>query len=290
MALSNAKLIETPLASVDYNLLPHIDEMRDAAAQNARAHAILLGTIAAHGLSAIFSVHLVHRHFNIPEGHVMVYQKGKEPDHGEFILCSPRTPEATNKMRGLYFRALSDGNMAAYEFTTEPGQDLSAHEKFVEIFARTVVDLGVQDIFALTVVGIVDINRVLTEFEMVSILSTILVYNAAWLPDYDAERATSTDWVASRDYAQKLAQNSGGEVPGIITLKCTKTRSNTHYNVTCSKTRGGSHYEQKPAVPQPEAMESGNGHGNFYIGGKRVAEGSEGYAVMSMAMRMVEAF
>ena len=42
--------------------------MSDAAANNAKTHAILLGIVAAHGVAQTFSVHLVHKHFDDCDG------------------------------------------------------------------------------------------------------------------------------------------------------------------------------------------------------------------------------
>ena len=44
----------------------------------------------------------------------------------------------------------SPWKMIAYEFTTDQGEDLSAHEAFVTEFSNAVLDLDVQNVFALT--------------------------------------------------------------------------------------------------------------------------------------------
>ncbi|KAH9890721.1 hypothetical protein F4778DRAFT_773013 [Xylariomycetidae sp. FL2044] len=241
-SLNNARLHETPLPSAEYNKLPHIDDMREAAANHAKAHAILLGIIYAHGLAGTFSLHLVHKHFDIPEGRIMVYETIKSKDHGDFVLCSPRIPQKMPNARGLYFKATPGGSMAAYEFTTERGADLSANVDFVAEFSSAVLDLGVQDVFALTALSICPQDQVLNEFEMGHVLSTVMVSDASWLPSKDIAESTSTDWVATSDY-EKYAD---GSVPGIIQLKCLETRSNGHYNVTCSRTRNGGHLGHAP--------------------------------------------
>ncbi|KAF2970800.1 hypothetical protein GQX73_g2728 [Xylaria multiplex] len=279
-SLNNERLYEGPLLSAEYNKLPHIDNVKDAAANNPKAHAILLGIIAAHGLSKKFSLHLVHKHFNIPKGRVMVYETIRGKTFEDFVLCSPRVPQKCPHMRGLYFKAAVGGNMIAYEFTTEPGADLSVHEDFVAKFATAVLELGVQDTFALTALSICPQDKVLTEFELGHVTSTVLVSNASWLPTDDVESSTSTDWIATADYAQY----ADGSVPGIIQLKCTKTRSSRHYNFTCSKTRSGKHQGHAPdpfggKPPQDEVLT---------INGVVLQEGTESHAIISHALRMVE--
>ncbi|KAK4188372.1 hypothetical protein QBC35DRAFT_496565 [Podospora australis] len=278
--LNNGRLHEGPLPSAEYNKLPHIDNMADAAANNPKAHAILLGIIAAHGLADKFSIHLVHKHFDLPEGRVMVYETVRGKSHGDFILCSPRIPQKTPNMRGLYFKAALDGTMFAYEFTTDPGMDLSAHGDFVARFATAVLQLGVQDIFALTALSVCPTDKIFTEFELGQVGSTVLVADSSWLPTQDVETATTTDWLATADYAQY----ADGSVPGIIQLKCTKTRSGSHYNVTCSTTRNGSHlgHAPDPFAGQPPQDNVLN------INGEVLQEGTEGYAIVSYALQMID--
>ena len=170
--------------------------------------------------------------------------------------------------------------MVAYEFTTDPGADLPAHEGFVAAFSKAALEMGVQDIFALTALSICPQNTVLTEFELAQALSTILVSNASWLPDADVATSTTTDWIADDTYTQY----ADGSVPGIIQLKCTETRSQSHYNVTCSTTRQGTHLGHAPN-PFPDApMDS-----VLNINGVPLTEGTEPHSIISLALKMVEA-
>lgn len=251
--------------------------MRDTASRHAKAHVQLLGLTASHGLAQQFSIHLIHKHFNIPGGQVMVYETVRGPNHPDFVLCNPRDPAKVANLRGLYFRALPGGKMAAYEYTTELGEAMSKHTDFVAMFAQTVLALGVQDVFALTAKKFH--SGVLTEFEMSDVISTILVSNPTRLPSADSETSTSTDWVATPDYAA-YANAADDSVPGILSLKYTITRSNKHYNVTCSQTRFGSHYEQQPAMPDGELL----------LDGEPLLKDSEAFAVISRARALVEAF
>lgn len=91
--------------------------------------------------------------------------------------------------------------------------------------------------------------------------------------------STTTDWVADQEYAQY----ADGSVPGIIQLKCTTTRSNTHYNVTCSTTRNGSHLGHAPS-PFPEAPADSV----LTINGTPVEEGTKSHAIISHALKMVD--
>ncbi|KAI4179336.1 MAG: hypothetical protein LQ346_007222 [Caloplaca aetnensis] len=277
--LNNANLDETPLPASMYNELPHIDNMTEAAAKHAKAHAQLLGLIASYGLGPQFSVHLTHKHFNLPEGRIMVYEAIRGPRHSDFVLCSPRDPEKViSTVRGLYFRALPGGKMIAYEYTTQPGMDMSKYHDFVATFAQTALALGVQDVFALTVrnfhVGC------LTEFELPDMLSTILICDQTSLPE--AATSTPTDWHATPDYVDYADLVDDG-IPGIISLKCIKTRSNKHYNVTCSQTRNGSHYEQTAPSPPKQNMHDGA----LFLNGNPLPQDSDAFAVISRARELL---
>ncbi len=174
-ALSNAKLDESPLSSEAYNSLPDIDAMTRAGDEHQAARASLLALINAHGAGDKFSVHLVHKHFEVPDGRVMVYEPVKGQGHPDFLLCSSRDPLsfAPGSLRGLYFRARHDGTMAAYEYTTEAGPDLSGYEHFVLEFARRCIDPGVENIFALSARQATP--KPLSEFEFSAAKATILV-------------------------------------------------------------------------------------------------------------------
>lgn len=63
----------------------------------------LLEIIAAHSVEDIFSIHLVHKHFDLPDNRVMVYETITGPNHPAFQISSPRQPKECENLRGLYF-------------------------------------------------------------------------------------------------------------------------------------------------------------------------------------------
>ena len=83
--VSKAYLDHTPLPSAVYNSLPHIDDMKSAGLMHRKAMNALLGVITAHSVHDTFSIHLVHKHFDIPGGHVMAY----ETIHGNNLPAIP---------------------------------------------------------------------------------------------------------------------------------------------------------------------------------------------------------
>lgn len=214
----------------------------------------------------------------------MVYETVRKPNHPDFILCSPRVPDRCENLHGLYFRACPDGTMAAYEYTTDPCEDLSDHTDFVAEFAAAVLRLGVQNVFALTAKK--PETKRYTEFEMSDLSSTILVNNSTWLPG-PGGNSTSTDWISSEGVdSQHTGGNGNGD--GIITLTdCTKTQSGGHYNFTCSRTRNGTHYQTKRT-----AWDDGKGgqQEQLTLDGEIIPIDSEPFAIISFARQMVQAF
>ncbi|KAL9597974.1 MAG: hypothetical protein Q9219_004805 [cf. Caloplaca sp. 3 TL-2023] len=175
-------------------------------------------------------------------------------------------------LRELYLQARPGGKMAAYRYTTKPGEDTSWHDNFIAKFAQLAMTLVIQDVYALMVKG--SYQDALPDFEMSIVASTILVSNSVWSPLADSEISTTTDAIATPDYA------AADSVPGIISVKCIKTRSGKHFNITCSKTTSGTHYQQKSAMPGGELL----------LTGEPLAEDSEAIAITSRARALVEAF
>lgn len=195
--LNNARLHETHLPSAEYNRLPLIDKVKEADTKNEAAHTALLGIIYEHELENTFSLRLIHRRFDIPEGRIMVNKKisGRNPNE-DFVLCSPRTPKHCPHTRGLYFKAIPGGDMVACEFTTEPGADLSAHKGFLAKFASAALEHGVQDLFGLTALSLFPTEVVLSEFAIAQIHSTVLLTTNCLPPPGPGNITpyTATEW------------------------------------------------------------------------------------------------
>ncbi|KAK8029025.1 hypothetical protein PG991_006081 [Apiospora marii] len=239
--LKNSNLLEHRLPSEEYNALARIDDCKLEPLKHREAHSSLLNLIAGHGLSDKFSIHLVHKHFDVPQDQVMVYEKvkgGKTPD---FVVMAPRDPKKVpGPLRGLYFKTTPDNKMQAYEYTTEAAVDLSVHEDFVQAYATLANGLGVGHLFALGAEGIATIDTPMAEFEMGPYSSTVLV-EADSLPGLEQVDSSPTDWVpdsaaaASAKPQEKALAGSGvaggtiyPEIQGLITTHCIAGRSGSH--------------------------------------------------------------
>jgi hypothetical protein len=256
MAATMYFLDESPMLSEKYNSLPHIDEAKTISTDQVKALNQLLGLIRAHHLEAKLSIHLIHKHFDIPAGRVMVYETIEGKNCADFQISSPRVPDSCENLKGLFFRADVGGKMEAYEYTTDSLVDISGHDDFVKEMSDLIMHLGVQDVFALTLKNPRN-PTMLHEFEMPDMSSTILVQDESWVPGADAEGTTST----STDWGFPMEAEKSGDYA--VLTRCTVTRSTKHYEITkaepdvdagdyttltsCVASRGGKHHTASKA-------------------------------------------
>lgn len=269
--MQNNNLVDRFMSAEEYNRLPHIDDMRDAPECHASALQVLLGLISQHGLRDKFSVHLLHKHFDAPNGSVMVYQTKSAPQHPTFMVFGPRIPAQSHRFRGLYYQAQPGGKMRAYEYTSDVSgdDDMSKYGQFVGAFSDMCFELGVHEVFALSARRHSDM--VYTEIEWAEYSSTILFPESLWPFNSKADEriSTITDWSPPSDPT----------VPGIIELKCSQTRSNKHYNFTCSSTRSGKHYQKR-----------NQGNGSYELDGVEIVRGTDMFSVFDAAQEMLAVY
>lgn len=138
----------TPSAEF-YNSLPLIN---DGTMPLAAANLDLLGAvIRKHGVQDLYQVHLVHRHFEMPPGHVLASRLSK--DGLEVHLPVPISTDQV--LLGTHFFVTNEGNYQPFEFRTATSEHTLAeereHEPFLQDFAQTVLATGLQDQVALTI-------------------------------------------------------------------------------------------------------------------------------------------
>lgn len=141
-------LNETPSAAF-YNSLPLIN---DGTMPLAATDLDTLGAvIRKHGVQDLYQVHLLHRHFQIPDGHVLASTLSK--DGMEVHLPVPVVADQT--LRGTHFFITNEGNFQPFEFKASVGARTGdvgfEHVAFLQDFARTVLAIGLQNQVALTI-------------------------------------------------------------------------------------------------------------------------------------------
>jgi hypothetical protein len=171
---------QSPIPSKEYNSLPYVRKAHERSESTAHeaARVQLLQLIHDHNLDHMFSVHLLHKHSDAPEGKVMVYELVCGSDHPTFRVLVPRDPrkdkDADSILNPKYFFATAAGTMRAYEYSKEPMPDIAKHHWFLPIFARKLLDLKVQDTFSLGVIPLVQLTGA-TEIELSNFHATVFV-------------------------------------------------------------------------------------------------------------------
>ena len=215
---------ELSLSSAEYNTLPFVDTAhedtttKDAAAAREK----LLKLISDHGLSDIFSVHLLHRHFDVPEAQVMVYVTVIGSNHPTYQVMAPRNPKDVPSLRGRYFFAAPDGSMKAYEYSSEAQPDITQHHSFCSSFWGEVTRLRMQNVFALGVRPFSALTNC-TEIDIPDALATVFVENL------DLAGSFETDWtVPSKRWDGALPLNQARS--GIRCKRSYKPRGRTKHS------------------------------------------------------------
>lgn len=200
---------ELPLSSAEYNALPFADSAHDDITPEATTatREKLLKLISDNGLSDVFSVHLLHRHFDVPEAQVMVYVNVLGPSHPTYQILAPRKPKNTPNLQGRYFFAATDGSMKAYEYSSEPQPDINQYHSFCSLFWKEVTRLKAQEIFALGVRPYFSLTNA-TEIEISGANATVFVEN------FELNGSVETDWTnSSEQWAEglPLSQTKSGQ-------------------------------------------------------------------------------
>lgn len=199
MLSSPFQLNEFPITSAQYNSLPYVNDSHNSAMapDGEEAKVALLKLIADHGLDDIFSLHLLHKHFDVAESKVMVYTTVSSPQHPPFEILSPRKLETVSSLNGKYFYTTSDGNMRAYEYTADAQPDIYQYTNFVSIFSQAIVKLGMQRVFALgvrPVSGLRDCSEVEIDFYQATV----------FIEDLDLPDSFQTDWTNADDATKTI--------------------------------------------------------------------------------------
>ena len=150
---------QAPFPAEAYNVLPDIDVANDSLTKSKKEMEIFLNKISDYQMQAIFSLHLVHKNSDLNHGEMMVHETVKT-QYPWFQFCSPRSMSHMDIPRGLHFKAEPRSfSMIPYDYTLDEIAPDSLHDKvspdssqysaFLDDFSRTVIGLGLHDVFGL---------------------------------------------------------------------------------------------------------------------------------------------
>jgi len=147
MKPSDAMIDSSLLSANDYNEIPDMDENSSKLFDRVRPE--ILSSIAVifakNKISRNFGIHLLHRHFSIPDHTVMVYNSD-DPDV-EICRITAVDDLAGLKLRGRNFRVNKDGRFQAYEY--DIGVDFDFPNEFLMELAAYIIKHDLQNYIAL---------------------------------------------------------------------------------------------------------------------------------------------
>ncbi|OJJ07397.1 hypothetical protein ASPVEDRAFT_365779 [Aspergillus versicolor CBS 583.65] len=180
-----------------YNNLPFIDDVH-LTAEHEIAKQQLLQMILEHNVGHLFTIRIIHKHYDVPQNKVMVHETVYGPPSSVAMILTSKSPyQRKHPLRGKNFMAEPDGTFQAYEYTVDPIQDVSKQQvAFLECISREILRLGVEQVFALTVLG-TNFFEEFVEFEVPQLQATIALRPSIWLPQY--KKTIQTQWIPTYD-------------------------------------------------------------------------------------------
>jgi hypothetical protein len=135
------------LTAREYNAILDFDENEEQILARVHLDTLIgLGKIfVKHGVTSNFGVHLLHRHFPIPDGSVMLYDN-RDPDM-EICWVTPLDRTIHAELRGRTFKVNDSGQFVPYEY--DIGDDFQVSNEFLAELSDEIQKNGQQDVLAL---------------------------------------------------------------------------------------------------------------------------------------------
>ncbi len=135
------------LPARDYNTIPDFNENQAQLFDRvSRDTLVTLGEIfIKHGVASNFGVHLLHHHFPIPDGTIMLYNY----DDFDMEICSitPLDQVSGMRVRGRNFRVNETGRFVAYEY--DIGDEFRPSHEFLVELSDHIIKNDLQDFLSL---------------------------------------------------------------------------------------------------------------------------------------------
>ncbi|KAK3627471.1 hypothetical protein LTR22_022747 [Elasticomyces elasticus] len=133
-----AVLINDILPSAVYNTLPHIDDVMRVPEENANDIADLTALLERYKLDDRVRIKLIHIHFHLKEGEVFAARDVTVPNFGLTNIMQAVPAKKHQPLYGHHYFVNSDGDLAAYEYMSQPGPDISQYRSFIREFCQIV--------------------------------------------------------------------------------------------------------------------------------------------------------
>jgi hypothetical protein len=114
----------------------------------------------AHGVTDEFGAFLLHRHFDVNDGQMILERPEVSEDGEHALVAAPRPNQSTDSLPTRWMLTSSEGerNFVPIEFSTDTGAVTGAAQlvdapSFVDEFATLITDHGLDDLLGLCVVS-----------------------------------------------------------------------------------------------------------------------------------------
>ncbi|KLU92189.1 hypothetical protein MAPG_11135 [Magnaporthiopsis poae ATCC 64411] len=178
-----------------YNSLPHIHEVSKVPDDHDRDLEHLRGLLAKHKTPKEVAIRLIHKHFDTRENEVMVFDKMPVPGHGMVQTMRPMQTGNSTRLRGIHYFVDQAGNLQPFEYSNGEAPDMASIQPFLDDFARSVAERGLQHKFGLKLNFDEDLeNTSWNEFEFPQQRSTIMLQDGMPMPAGGFDCEVNTEW------------------------------------------------------------------------------------------------
>jgi len=259
-----ASLTETLVQFATYNSLPHIRDVANAPEDHANDLKDLRQLLDKHKVPKDVSIRLIHKHFDIKDGEVMIFDKVTIPGHGIAQIMKPIVPGSTHQLHGLHYFVNDQGSLQAYEYSCHVAPDMANFEPFLTEFCAVVSKRNLRFKFGLRIKAEDELDNVgWTEFEFHEKRGTIMLQDGMPMPEGDSDLTVSTEW-------KKL-------IGDVWPRDCKHTKTCRHGPTTCKHcTHCKTHDVQECGIDKEGSCTEA-----FCLGGQRVLPGTSLFEIVN---------
>ncbi|KAI0098050.1 hypothetical protein GGR51DRAFT_552715 [Nemania sp. FL0031] len=261
-----ASLIDTFVLHSTYNTLPLITQVAEVPNDHSQDLQDLRDMLNKHNVPKGVSVRLIHKHFDITEGEVMVFDKIPVPGYGVVQIMKPTVRPNNHQLRGIHYFVDDNASLQAYEYGNYEVPDMSGFESFLAEFCSLVSKRGLQHKFGLKLRCEDYTDQTgWTEYELHEKRGTIMFPDGMPMPDGECDLSVTTEWKAIFNELPRTCKH---------TTTCGHGRSRCKHCNHCNN------------HPDDNVVNFGNEAG-FCLGGQKILPGTPVHDIVD---RIVAAF
>ncbi|VBB79604.1 Putative protein of unknown function [Podospora comata] len=202
-----------------YNQIPFIHHVTHVAETHADDLECLKVLLRKHNIPPSVCIKLIHIHFHLDEGEIMVFREFDMPQKEKVPFLGPMLPDATTEIYGCHYIVDDAGDLQAFEYTAIPGGvNLVEHPAFVAEFCATVVQRGIQRKFGLAIKSGIAARGYWTELDYPEKRATFLLPSDVPLPESDriVRTTTKTQFSSDEDVTHIHVEHTWGTGKGSL--------------------------------------------------------------------------